>query len=101
MPPRGSRLAPRARRMKRLFLAAATAAATAIVWPASGHAQETPMMDPDRPVQCVRDVSGLEWRIQCNDDTKQCIYAPNQELDSRGGRVKPLERAQRCSVESK
>jgi hypothetical protein len=88
--------------MKRLILPAAFAAATATVVPSSGLAQTSPpTMDPDRPVQCVRDVSGLEWRIQCNDDTKQCIFAPNQELDSRGSRVKPLERAQRCSVESK
>lgn len=88
--------------MKRFIVPALITAVTATVWPASGHAQdEAPMMDPQRPVQCVRDVSGEEWRIQCNDDTKRCIYAPNQELDSRGRRVKPLERAQRCSVDAR
>ncbi len=53
-------------------------------------------MDPDRPVHCARDADGNVWRIQCNDATKVCLYAPNSELDSDGKRTKPLERARAC-----
>jgi hypothetical protein len=57
-----------------------------------------PMMDPDRPVKCARDTSGLVWRLQCDDRTRVCLYAPNDELDLDGDRTKPLERARECEI---
>src|SRR5688572_4714901 len=85
--------------MKRRHLATALAAATALLYPALARADD-PAMDPDRPVTCARDRAGDEWRIQCDPDAKRCLYAPNQELDSTGRRVKPLERARNCSFET-
>jgi len=58
-----------------------------------------PMMDHDRPVTCARDKSGQVWRMQCNEATKVCLYAANEELDASGRPKKPLERARECSVE--
>lgn len=84
--------------MKRPLYAAI--AAFGIGVPAIGHADRLPpMMDHDRPVLCARDQDGLVWRIQCDPDTKICLYAPNQELDSGGRRVKPLERARECTAD--
>jgi hypothetical protein len=57
-----------------------------------------PMMDPDLPVHCARDPSGLVWRVQCDEHTRVCLYAPNDELDTDGNRTKPLERARECAV---
>jgi hypothetical protein len=84
-------------------IAAVCAAALGFVWPSSGHAQEQsrPMMDRDRPVQCYRDNDGQVWRVQCNSETKVCLYAPNEELDGAGRRAKPLERAKRCPIFNK
>ncbi|HLL23289.1 MAG TPA: hypothetical protein VK427_14225 [Kofleriaceae bacterium] len=48
---------------------------------------------------CARDKEGHVWRIQCDADTKICLYAPNQELDSTGQRVKALERARDCTAD--
>jgi hypothetical protein len=56
-------------------------------------------MDPDHPVMCLRDASELVWRIQCDPQTKRCLYAPNEELDEAGHRVKPLERARTCELD--
>src|SRR4051812_21479787 len=56
-------------------------------------------MDPDRPVQCARDKQGQLWRLQCNEVTKVCLYAANDELDADGNRIKPLEQARDCSTE--
>ncbi|MEM9491575.1 MAG: hypothetical protein AAGC55_20690 [Myxococcota bacterium] len=56
------------------------------------------MMDRDRPVECRRDKENKIWRIQCDETTKVCLYAPNDELNSRGQRSKPLERAKRCRM---
>lgn len=56
------------------------------------------MMDPDRPVQCLKDLQGQVWRIQCNSATRVCLYAANDELNGDGSRGKPLERAQRCPL---
>jgi hypothetical protein len=59
-----------------------------------------PMMDPERPVQCAKDSEGHIWRLQCSESGKKvCLYAPNQELDSDGVWVKPLERARECAFE--
>lgn len=84
--------------MQPRHLAPALAAATALLRPALARADE-PAMDPDRPVTCARDRTGDEWRVQCDPDARRCLYAPNQELDSGGRRVKPLERARNCSFD--
>ena len=84
--------------VRRLF-AATWLAAVGIVCPSIASAQsERPMMDPDSPVQCLKDAQGDVWRIQCNAAARTCLYAPNDELDSQGARSKPLERAQRCPL---
>jgi len=62
-------------------------------------ADEIPMMNRDRPVQCARDTKGLVWRIQCDHATKTCLYAANDELDAEGNRAKPLERARDCAFD--
>jgi hypothetical protein len=59
-----------------------------------------PEMSSDRPVMCLRDASDQVWRIQCDPRTRVCLYAPNEELDSTGGRVKPLERARTCELDA-
>lgn len=56
-------------------------------------------MDPDHPVMCLRDASELVWRIQCDPHSKQCLYAPDEELDEAGHRAKPLERARLCELD--
>jgi len=57
-----------------------------------------PMMDPNLPVKCARDADNQVWRLQCNDRTRVCLYAPNEELDVDGNRIKPLERARECAI---
>lgn len=78
----------------RPFVAAALLCAPAIAY------ADPPMMDHDKPVACARDTNGKTWRIQCDDSRKVCLYAPNDELDSEGHRVKPLERARDCAFDS-
>jgi hypothetical protein len=64
---------------------------------APAHAdRELPAMDPDRPVVCARATDGTVWRIQCDDASKSCLYAPDHERLAGGGRGKPLERARAC-----
>jgi hypothetical protein len=75
---------------------AAFIAAMGSVWPAIAFADDRPTMDADRVVHCARDHEGHVWRLQCNPVTKVCLYAPNDELDPEGNRVRPLERAQSC-----
>lgn len=41
------------------------------------------------------------WRIQCDDATRTCLYAANEELSSTGARAKPLERARECEVDER
>jgi hypothetical protein len=80
----------------------AALAAIAVVVPTRGYADPPlpPMMDPDRPVICARDTTGQEWRVQCDDTAKVCLYAPNVELDYEGNRMdKPLERVRECSLD--
>ena len=78
----------------------AAIAAVGIGVPVIGNADRLPpMMDHDRPVLCARDKEGLVWRIQCDPDTKICLYAPNHELDASGNRVKSLERARDCTTD--
>jgi hypothetical protein len=77
-----------------------TAAAVAVMClPALAFAEQ-PMMNHDKPVACARDTTNKVWRIQCDDATKVCLYAPNDELDSEGLRVKPLERARDCAFDA-
>jgi hypothetical protein len=85
----------------RAAVAAIAIAVPGLVHPARADARLPPMMDPDRPVICAREASGQEWRIQCDDAAKQCLYAPNVELDADGNRIdKPLERVRQCSLDS-
>ena len=76
----------------------AAIAAIGIALPSFARA-DAPMMDPDRPVTCARDRNGDVWRIQCDDRTKTCLYAPNDELDVDGNRIKPLDQARECGAE--
>ncbi len=78
---------------------AAALAAFGIGMPAASFADGLPVMDHDRAVQCARDQDGKVWRIQCNEATKVCLYAANDELGSTGERAKPLERARHCAIE--
>lgn len=66
---------------------------------APAQAQDSePMMDRDRTVHCEKDTRGELWRIQCDEETKTCLYAPNAELDTAGQRSQPLERAKACPI---
>lgn len=78
-------------------LCAAVLAVIAIGTPA--FADELPMMSSSNVVHCASDVSGKMWRIQCDPATKVCLYAENEELDSDGEPVKPLERARDCELD--
>jgi hypothetical protein len=83
----------------RCSVTAAIAAIALGVFARPLRADSFPMMDPDKPVRCVRDKDGKVWRIQCNEATKVCLYTANEELDSSGARSKPLERARDCAVD--
>lgn len=83
--------------MKGLWIALAI---VAIGRPATSAADDLPTMDAEQSVLCVRDTQGLIWRIQCNAATKTCLFAANDELDSTGERVKPLERARPCELDA-
>jgi len=73
--------------------------AIAIGVPAIASADDLPMMDRDKAVQCAKDTEGNTWRLQCDHATKVCLYASNDELDSEGHRTKELERAKDCSFD--
>lgn len=77
-------------------MAAALAAATLLVRPARAEDGELPVMRHDRAVQCYRDADRHVWRVQCDDDTRVCLYAPDSELSERGAWLRPLERARAC-----
>jgi hypothetical protein len=56
-----------------------------------------PAMDPHRPVLCVdRAADGQRWRVQCDDRSKTCLWAPDGEVDSAGAIARDLERARPC-----
>lgn len=75
----------------------AALAAIGIGLPAVALAEDRlPIMDPEHAVHCVPDKQGQLWRIQCDDVAKVCLYAADEELDSAGNRIKPLERAREC-----
>lgn len=85
--------------------AALAAALIGIVYPRAGRAEEDerPRIDPDKPIQCLRDGAGRVWRVQCTppdaaNTTKLCLYAPNSEVDGDGNWTRALERAQSCYV---
>lgn len=63
----------------------------------TARAAEPPHLDPDKPVECRRDADGLEWRVQCDERTRTCAFAPNAEVDAEGRRVRPLERVAPCA----
>ena len=58
-----------------------------------------PMMDPARTISCAKDKEGKVWRMQCDHAAKVCLYAPDEELDAEGERIKPLERARDCAFD--
>jgi hypothetical protein len=99
--------------MRRALLATALAAvATTVVCPglanaaepakAAPAAAEEPTIDPARLVQCLTDVKGNVWRVQCDEDTKRCLYAPSHETEEvvdanvAPGWGRPLERVRPC-----
>ncbi|HEY0252763.1 MAG TPA: hypothetical protein VGC41_14610 [Kofleriaceae bacterium] len=70
---------------------------------AIAHADDVraPQMSADHPVMCLRDASDQVWRIQCDPASRVCLFAPNEELDSTGGRTgKGLERARTCELDA-
>ena len=87
--------------MKSVYVAIGIAA-FGIALPAVSFADDAqlPVMDHERPVLCLRDSADQVWRIQCDPSTRVCLYAPNEELDSGGNRVKPLERARTCELDA-
>lgn len=95
----GSGFAPAGSHM-RVFLHAAIAAIATGLPAISVADDDAPMMDRDKPVICARDKQGQVWRIQCDNATKTCLYAPNEELDGAGVRRKPLERAKECLTDT-
>jgi hypothetical protein len=80
----------------------AAIAAIGIGLPATSFADDAlaPEMNHDHPVMCLRDQADQVWRIQCDPSTKVCLYAANDELDSSGNRVKPLEQARTCELDA-
>jgi hypothetical protein len=74
-------------------------AAIAIGLPAIGWADDLPMMDRNKAVECAKDIDGHTWRIQCDATTKVCLYAADDELDLDGRRVKSLERSKDCAFD--
>jgi hypothetical protein len=88
--------------MPRAVLATAVAAvATMIVCPSLARAaptEEPPQLDYDHPVQCLTDGESRVWRVQCNEDTKLCVYAPSHELDEDGTWTRQLERTRGCDT---
>ena len=65
----------------------------------AGADDRLPIMDHEHPVHCVPDKDGQNWRIQCDDVAKVCLYAADTELSSDGVRTKPLERVRECSTD--
>ncbi len=85
--------------MKSVYVAIGIAA-FGIALPCFADDAQLPAMDSERPVLCLRDSADQVWRIQCDPSTRVCLYAPNEELDGGGNRVKPLERARTCELDA-
>lgn len=87
------------RRTRLAVLATPTVLAACLAMAAGrAHADQAnlPMMDSSAPVQCRADEGGRRWRLQCNEATKRCLYAPDAALDMDGKPLAPLERARAC-----
>jgi hypothetical protein len=82
----------------RLLWTAASAAVAILILPMLVHADSLPSMRNDQKVECLKDTEGRTWRVQCDGESKVCLYAPNRELSSSGAWGKPLERVRRCEV---
>jgi hypothetical protein len=98
--------------MRRASLATALAAvAMTVVCPglaaaaepaATGATNEVHQINPSHPVQCLTDVEGNVWRVQCDEERKLCVWAPSRETEEvvdesrppEWGR--PLERVRPC-----
>jgi hypothetical protein len=80
-------------------LAGGVAALTSAAFPAPALADEVslPAMDPDKPVLCVaRPTESHAWRVQCDEKSKTCLWAPDGELGSDGKVQRDLERGRPC-----
>lgn len=69
--------------------------AAALAWPAAARADETPHLDWNQPVRCLKTPAGVSVRVQCKGAGRemQCLVAPNQA--SGGGE---LQRVQPCAT---
>jgi hypothetical protein len=65
----------------------------------SARADEVAQMSWEKPIQCLTDGENQVWRVQCDKQTKVCLYAPDAELDSDGSRLRPLDRVPPCEGE--
>ncbi len=75
----------------------AALASAAFPAPALADKDSLPAMDPDRPVLCVaRPSEGHNWRVQCDDRSKTCLWAPDGEVGSDGRVQRDLERGRAC-----
>ena len=59
-------------------------------------AKPLPTLDRTQPVVCYEDSDGNRWRLQCDDEKKKCLYAPDAIVDGEGKQVRELERAGFC-----
>ncbi|HTE53710.1 MAG TPA: hypothetical protein VK698_22805 [Kofleriaceae bacterium] len=70
-------------------------------WPAPALADGAamPSMDPSRPVLCIDAASpdGQRWRVQCDENSKTCLWSPDGEVDRSGVVKRDLERARSCT----
>jgi hypothetical protein len=55
-----------------------------------------PALRPDRISRCFERDLGGRWRAQCDATTKQCLVAPDTELDSDGAQAAGLDRVPAC-----
>jgi hypothetical protein len=76
--------------------AGAALALAALSAPVLADTGDLPAMDPDRPVLCAPGDGGQTWRVQCDDNKKICVWAPDGEVDQRGVVRRGLERAKSC-----
>lgn len=54
-------------------------------------------MNPEQPVDCFRGDDDEWTRVQCNEQSKRCLFAPNGVLDEKGKPTKKLNRARHCN----
>lgn len=58
----------------------------------------SPALRPDRTTRCFEREIGGRWRAQCDATAKQCLVAPDAELDADGAPVAGLDRAPACAL---